>query len=243
MPTKILLQYVQLLNPCLPPMSPRISSNPRNAPIENQKPSFGAVAVKLTDEQVREIKMAIKAEIEAKWPDPKKRPYIAAGKENETWFNENHLTQQKSGGMRMPLVWGASERPDTWADYEWCLLTKAFPENPPKVVERINGQMSEVSDPTKLYSGVEAHINVTITIYTKGTPGVGCYINGAMLTGRDLGRLGTAASVEEMFASIKEDTISTVEEDPMFAGISDSPPPAATPPAPAGEDWDDDISF
>lgn len=83
----------------------------------------------------------------------------------------------------------------------WVLYASAKETDRPAVVTQT---MQKVVDPAKVHSGVVGWVSVSIGGYTKGTGGVGCWMNGVMLSDEEppFGRLDNKPSVEQMFAKV-----------------------------------------
>lgn len=101
----------------------------------------------------------------------------------------------------------------------YVLTATAKESDRPAVVTQT---MQKIIDPGAVFSGQIVHASVNIGGYTKGTGGIGCWINGVMITDEEppFGRLDNKPSVEQMFAKV--------------LGGTTAPAPVKTPPAPPG---------
>lgn len=100
----------------------------------------------------------------------------------------------------------------------WYLFTcSAAQDDKPAVVD-MNRQ--PVIDPGAVYSGIVAYVSAAISGYTKGTGGIGGWLNGVLVAEEEppMGRLDGKPSVDQMFASVP--------------GAAPTAPTAPTPPVP-----------
>lgn len=83
----------------------------------------------------------------------------------------------------------------------WVFSCSAQEKDKPAVV---NESLQPVMDPAQVYGGCVVWLNAGIGGYTKGTGGVGGWLNGVMLTSEEppYGRLDNKPSVEQMFANL-----------------------------------------
>lgn len=152
---------------------------------------------------IEQIKGAIVAAWEAKWPDPAKRPPLAS--------------------LRVPLVWGDTAFPeDPNCQGRWVVLCAAKADSPPQVVEDLNGSglYTQVTDRAKVYPGAEAHVNVGIYGYDLGqqSRGIAAGLNGVILTGRPVNRFDSKPTITQMAAGIGDFT-----PPPLPAGAYEAP--------------------
>lgn len=84
----------------------------------------------------------------------------------------------------------------------WYAFTCSAKQEDRPVVVDMNRQ--PVIDPALVYSGMMVHVNAGISGYTKGTGGVGGWLNGVMVTDQlgPMGRLDGKPSVEQMFQGV-----------------------------------------
>lgn len=122
----------------------------------------------------------------------------------------------------------------------WVFSTTAKADDKPAVVDM---QHQPVVDSSIVCSGAMVWLNAGISGYTKGTGGVGGWLNGIMATGElcEHGRLDGKPSVDQMFANVGNATAapaapqapSTVAAPPAPPVAPPAPPaPPAAPPAP-----------
>lgn len=117
----------------------------------------------------------------------------------------------------------------------WYVLSfTAKSEDRPHVV---NMDYTPVTDPGSAYPGLMVWVSLGISGYTKGTGGVGGWLNGVMLTGEEgpMGRLDNKPSVEQMFAGVTGGVPAPqAPAAPAAAAAPQAPaaPAAPTPPAP-----------
>lgn len=151
---------------------------------------------------IQQCQRSVHAAYTEKWPDANNRPPLTVNPSDPmTWFNKNHQTGMRSSGIRVPLVWGPAEWPEDPNAADTWILVCASPENSPPVV--VNHLKQPVQDPTLAYPGAEAYANVSFYGYARsGGLGVGCGINGVMLTGRDVGRFDSKPTMEQMFGDV-----------------------------------------
>ena len=206
-------------------------------PLDGSRPRFSC-NLHISDQDAVKVQLAIREAIEAKWPDPKKRPHVSVTKDPMTWFNKNHKTGAKSAGMRLPLVWGPAEWPDDSNATGWVLITSSPENSPPAVVEKIRGMNVSVEERAKVYPGAEAHAYVGIYGYSMGQEGVACGLNGILLTGNEMGRFDSRPTVDQMFGGITDDDVAS-PDDPF----GDSTPGTSDPGAEGAADWADDDDF
>jgi hypothetical protein len=85
----------------------------------------------------------------------------------------------------------------------WWVLscTRAEEDGKPDVVTT---SLERITDPGLVFPGQLVHVNFGMSAYTKGTGGVGGWLNGVMLTGVEgpMGRLDNRPSVEQMFSGV-----------------------------------------
>lgn len=88
----------------------------------------------------------------------------------------------------------------------------------------IDSNMQPIMDPAQVYAGAVAWVNVGISKYSKGTGGIGCWLNGVLITDEEppMGRLDNKPTVEQMFSS--------VAATPTTPRAVTPPPAPATPP-------------
>lgn len=110
----------------------------------------------------------------------------------------------------------------------WVLNATAKESDRPAVVTQT---MQKIIDPGAVYSGMVVYASVNIGGYTKGTGGIGCWINGVMVTDEEppFGRLDNKPSVEQMFAKVLGGTAAAPVSTPPAPPAPLAPPPA--PPA------------
>lgn len=203
MSTQLLLKNTRLGFPKL--WEPQaVTQNGR--PLDGSKPRFSC-NLHISQADAVKVQLAIREAINAKWPDPAKRPHVSVTKDPMTWFNKNHKTGAKSPGMRLPLVWGPAEWPDDKNADGWVLIASSPENSPPAIVEHRNGMNIAVEEKAKVYPGAEAHCYVGIYGYSAGQEGVACGLNGVMLTGRELGRFDSRPTVDQMFAGVTGDDL------------------------------------
>jgi len=110
----------------------------------------------------------------------------------------------------------------------WVFSCTAKEADKPAVV---NSQLQPVMDPAKVFPGAVVWVNAGISGYTKGTGGIGGWLNGVMITDEEppMGRLDNKPSVEQMFANV-----GTPHHVSATGVVVHTPPPAplAPPPAP-----------
>jgi hypothetical protein len=123
----------------------------------------------------------------------------------------------------------------------WVFSCTAKEADKPAVV---NLQLQPVMDPAKVFKGAVVWVNAGISGYTKGTGGVGGWLNGVMITDEEppLGRLDNKPSVEQMFANVGTphhvSATGVVVHAPYSMGkgyelVPNTPAPMAPPAAPA----------
>tara|TARA_R110000764_G_scaffold29675_2_gene69347 strand:+ start:296 stop:1012 length:717 start_codon:yes stop_codon:yes gene_type:complete len=83
----------------------------------------------------------------------------------------------------------------------WYVLTASAGESQKPTV--VDSSHSPVIDPSKIYSGMVAYVNLGISYFPKGKTGIGGWLNGVMITDEEstVGRLDGKPSVEQMFAA------------------------------------------
>lgn len=110
----------------------------------------------------------------------------------------------------------------------WIFTCTAKQDDRPAVVD-MNYQPVM---PDQVFSGCIAYVNAGVSGYTKGTGGVGGWLNGVMVTDEigQFGRLDGKPSVDQMFASVAGGA-APQQPAPPTAPQPVTPPPAA--PAPA----------
>lgn len=109
------------------------------------------------------------------------------------------------------------------------LRTNSGADNKPHLVD---ANLQPVMDQSLVYGGAEAWFHVNLAGYNQPiNKGVGAYINGVMLTGREgaLGRLDNKQSAEQMFSEV---TGGAPAPAPTFPGQVPAAPAAPVPPAP-----------
>lgn len=108
--------------------------------------------------------------------------------------------------------------------YTFSCTAKA--EDKPAIVDMSH---QPIIDPGAVVPGMVVWVNAGISGYTKGTGGVGGWLNGVMLTGEmsELGRLDNKPSVEQMFANVNTPAPASTPPNAII-----TPQPAATPMAP-----------
>jgi hypothetical protein len=111
----------------------------------------------------------------------------------------------------------------------WALTASAKESDRPEVV---NMNYQKIVDPGKVFSGMVVYASVNIGGYTKGTGGIGCWINGVMVTDEEppFGRLDNKPTVEQMFAKVLGGTATAPVSTPPAPPAPLAPPPVA--PAP-----------
>lgn len=114
----------------------------------------------------------------------------------------------------------------------WVLTATAKAEDRPPVVD-MNRQ--PVIDPAQVYSGAMVWANVGISGYTKGTGGVGGWLNGVMVIGEEgpFGRLDGRPTVDQMFAEVGGGAPAPSAPSAPGAPAAPTPPTAPQAPAPA----------
>lgn len=116
----------------------------------------------------------------------------------------------------------------------WVLGCTAKAEDKPAVVD---ANLQPLMDPGAVFSGAVVWVHLGISGYTKGTGGVGGWLNGVMLTNEEppMGRLDNKPSVEQMFSGV--DVATAQYQHHVSATGTPVPPipaqnPSATPPSP-----------
>lgn len=111
----------------------------------------------------------------------------------------------------------------------WVLSCTATADQKPAVVD-MNHQ--PILDPASVPSGTVVWVNFNMSAYTKGTGGIGGWLNGVMSTGEmgQLGRLDNKPTVDQMFGGVTGGT--TPPPAPQQAAYTPPPPVPAAPPAP-----------
>ena len=79
------------------------------------------------------LQQAVMGAYLAKWPDPSRRPPIAAqvGGDPRAWTNK------LPGYLRIPLVWGPSDWPDDPNATGWILIATSPADSPPQVMQAL----------------------------------------------------------------------------------------------------------
>lgn len=81
----------------------------------------------------------------------------------------------------------------------WVFTAAAKPDRPPFVVD---GQVQKIIDPTQVYSGMWANVNVNFFAYNAaGKKGIGCGLNGVQKVRDDM-PLSGQVTAEEAFSAI-----------------------------------------
>lgn len=120
----------------------------------------------------------------------------------------------------------------------WYVLScAAKQEDRPAVVDM---QHQPIVDASVVCSGAVVWMNAGISGYTKGTGGVGGWLNGIMATGElsEFGRLDGKLSVDQMFASVGDAPavpaapVTPAPQAPSAPAAVTPPPAAPTPPVP-----------
>jgi len=113
----------------------------------------------------------------------------------------------------------------------WVFSCTAKEADKPAVV---NSQLQPVMDPAKVFPGAVVWVNAGISGYTKGTGGVGGWLNGVMITDEEppLGRLDNKPSVEQMFANLGAPQHVSATGVVVHAPAPTPSAPLAPPPAP-----------
>jgi hypothetical protein len=108
----------------------------------------------------------------------------------------------------------------------WVFTCTAKEESKPPVVDLHH---QPVLDPASVPSGTVVHVSAALSAYTKGSGGIGGWLNGVMTTGQlgSLGRLDNKPTVEQMFAGVAGAT-------PPPAGGPSNPHVHGGPPAAPG---------
>lgn len=111
----------------------------------------------------------------------------------------------------------------------YALGASAKADDRPVVVDMAH---QPIVDPSQVYSGSVVWMNLGISGYTKGTGGVGGWLNGLMVTEEEptMGRLDGKPSVGQMFANVG--AVAPVAPAPV-APAPAAPAPVAPPVAPA----------
>ena len=141
----------------------------------------------------------------------------------------------KWGGVRPPMPSicvhdGDGPRPSDGQPFGaeckgcWVFTASCKAEQPPFVVDQ---QVQKIINPTEVYSGCHANVNVTFYAYNQaGKKGIGCGLNGVQKT-RDGEPLANRVTAEEAFSAVTPAAPAT----PAGWG---TPAPAAPAPAPTG---------
>lgn len=116
----------------------------------------------------------------------------------------------KWGGVRPPMPAicvhdGDGPRPSDGQPFGaeckgcWVFTASCKAEQPPFVVDQ---QVQKIINPTEVYSGCYANVNVTFYAYNQaGKKGIGCGLNGVQKT-RDGEPLGNRVTAEEAFSAV-----------------------------------------
>lgn len=110
----------------------------------------------------------------------------------------------------------------------WVLSANAKAESRPYVgTIDATGNPSPVMDPGKAWSGQLMHVHVGFFSYKIGDSGIGCGLNGVILTEQEgpLGRLDNKPTVDQMFAGLAG------TKQPSFVGGAPTPPAPPAPPS------------
>ena len=156
------------------------------------EPRYTAICVLPKDFDINPLKSLVLGAVAEKWPDPVKRPPMAA--------------------LRLPLVTAEEELKDKVGELagHWLLKVVAYPATPPVIVGPDGRQHQQHAplDQGLIYPGAEAWVNITVRAYdTSSTSrGVSAYLNGVKLTGKDVGRLDSRPTVAQMFGDIPDAT-------------------------------------
>jgi len=118
----------------------------------------------------------------------------------------------------------------------WYAFTcSAKADDRPRVVDANN---IDIIDPSVVYRGLMVSINAAISGYSKGTGGVGGWLNGLKSTGQEgqFGRLDGRPTVEMMFGdvSVAADPAAVLVPPPAAPATPATPAAPAAPAAPAG---------
>lgn len=114
----------------------------------------------------------------------------------------------------------------------WVLSLTAKAEDRPAVV---NEARQPIIDPAAVFSGCVAWVSFGMSAYTKGTGGVGGWLNGVMLTSEEppMGRLDGKPSVDQMFAGAGAPAYQAPAAPAYAAPVAPAPvAPAPVAPAP-----------
>lgn len=118
----------------------------------------------------------------------------------------------------------------------WVFTCTAKEADKPAVV---NAQLQPIMDPSKVFPGAVVWVNAGISGYTKGTGGVGGWLNGVMVTDEEppMGRLDNKPSVEQMFANLGAASAPHVSASGVVVNAPVPPAPLAPPPPAAGPQY------
>ena len=110
----------------------------------------------------------------------------------------------------------------------WVFSCTAKQDDKPAVVDM---QHQPIVDASVVCSGAVVWLNAGISGYTKGTGGVGGWLNGIMATGElsEFGRLDGKPSVDQMFANVGDAPAAPAA--PVTPAAPTPPVPPTTPPA------------
>lgn len=124
--------------------------------------------------------------------------------------------QSKWSGVRppqpaIPIYDGDGVRPSDGSPFgEECkgmMVMAASSKNAPFVVDR---QVQPIIDPTQVYSGMWANVNITFFPYfNAGKKGIGCGLNGVQKI-RDDTPLGSRVTAQEAFSAVPEEAAPAV---------------------------------
>ena len=124
--------------------------------------------------------------------------------------------QSKWSGVRppqpaIPIYDGDGVRPSDGSPFgEECkgmMVMTASSKNAPFVVDR---QVQPIIDPTQVYSGMWANVNITFFPYfNAGKKGIGCGLNGVQKI-RDDTPLGSRVTAQEAFSAVPEEAAPAV---------------------------------
>lgn len=87
---------------------------------------------------------------------------------------------------------------------DYYIFSCTAKENDKPIV--VDSSLQPILDPAEVYPGQVAYVNAGISGYTKGTGGVGGWLNGVMVTDEEppFGRLDGKPTVDQMFAGVAE---------------------------------------
>lgn len=128
---------------------------------------------------------------------------------------------------------------DRWYDPRfsgaYVLSTSAPTTQKPDLVDQ---NFQPIIDPSEVYAGAVGWVNCGISKYTKGTGGIGGWLNGVMILNEEppMGRLDNKPSVEQMFAGVGNASVASApQSNPPVASVPQSNTPVAPPMPPVAQ--------